>query len=145
VSKIDREGVNCDIYKNYDVLIPKPANILKSDGKQKYIDIARSLVDDGKWKVGDELALTALCVNYQRWMQAEKEIKKNKDLCFTTDTGYRQQIPEISIAKDCMKTMLTYIKEFGLTPRERVKLKELVLNSETDEDDDPEMSGLIQK
>jgi len=141
---VDREGVVQDIENKNEDLIPKPPSILSAEGKKKYNEIAMSLVDDGKWKTGDELALTALCVNYQRWMQAEKAIKKNKDLCFETETGYRQQIPEISIAKDCMKTMLTYIKEFGLTPRERVKLKELVLNVETDDDDDSELSEMIQ-
>lgn len=141
---VNGEGVNKDIENKYEDLIPRPPSILGAEGKKKYNEIAISLVDDGKWKTGDELALTALCVNYQRWMQAEKAIKKNKDLCFETETGYRQQIPEISIAKDCMKTMLTYIKEFGLTPRERVKLKELVLNVETDDDDDSELSEMIQ-
>ena len=141
---VNGEGVDKDIENKYEYSIPKPPSILGAEGKKKYSEIAISLVNDGKWKTGDELALTALCVNYQRWMQAEKAIKKNKDLCFETETGYRQQIPEISIAKDCMKTMLTYIKEFGLTPRERVKLKELVLNVETDDDEDPELSEMIQ-
>ncbi|HBE9404952.1 P27 family phage terminase small subunit [Clostridioides difficile] len=130
--------------KTYEI-IPKPPAILSKLGKEKYTEIAKSLVDEEKWKIGDEIALTALCVNYQRWMQAEKAIKTNKDLCFETETGYRQQIPEISIANNCMKMMLTFIKEFALTPRERVKLKELVLNPTEVENIDKELDDMIQK
>lgn len=121
--------------------IPKPPTVLNATGKDKYFQIANMLLSEGKFKAGDEIALTALCVNYQRWLQAEKAIKLNKDLCFETETGYRQQIPEISIARDCMKTMLVFIREFGLTPKERAKLKELVID---DEDTDEELAGIIQ-
>lgn len=125
-------------------IIPKAPTILTGEGKKKYDQIAKNLVDENKWKVGDDIALAALCVNYQRWITAEKAIKKNKDLCFETETGYRQQIPEISIANNCMKMMLTFIKEFSLTPRERIKLKELVLEK-GEEDKDPELDDMIQK
>jgi P27 family predicted phage terminase small subunit len=124
-----------------DIQIPKPPTILTKVGKDKYYQIAEMLVEEEKWKPGDEIALSALCMNYQRWLQAEREIKKQKKLTFETETGYRQQIPEISIAKDCMKSMLSFIKEFALTPRERAKLKEMV----TDDDDDEEMEDMIVK
>lgn len=127
-----------------DNKIPEPPTILNKIGKEKYYRIAQMLVDESKWKIGDEIALLALCVNYQRWIQAEKYIKANKDFCFETETGYRQQIPEISIARDCMKTMLTFIREFALTPKERIKLKELVLSGDPEEVD-KEMDGMIQK
>lgn len=124
-----------------NVNIPKAPSFLTKEAKDKYYNIAQMLVDEGKWKNGDDIALIALCANYQRWVQAEKMIKKNKDLCFETESGYRQQIPEISIANNAMKSMLSFIKEFGLTPRERAKLKELIL--ENDEDD--EMESMIVK
>lgn len=124
-----------------DIEIPKPPSILLKAGKEKYYSIAKMLVEEGKWKTGDEIALLALCVNYQRWIKAEREIKKNKDLCFETETGYRQQIPEISIANNAMKTMLSFIKEFALTPRERAKLKEMI----TEDGIDEEMEEMIVK
>ncbi|MCM3730061.1 P27 family phage terminase small subunit [Fictibacillus nanhaiensis] len=126
--------------------IPKPPSFLNADAKQKYYDIAEQFMSEGKWKSGDEIALSGLLANYQRWVEAEKLIKKNKDLCFETETGYRQQIPEISIANNAMKNMLAFIKEFSLTPRERIKLKETVLDGDGNEDDsDPELEGLIVK
>lgn len=125
---------------NYE--IPTPPSVLSKIGKDKYYEIAKMLIDEGKWKTGDEIALSALCINYQRWLEAEKGIKKNKDLCFTTETGYRQQIPEISIANNAMKAMLNFIKEFALTPRERAKLKEMVLQQNENKDD--EMEDMIQ-
>jgi P27 family predicted phage terminase small subunit len=121
--------------------IPKPPSILLKAGKEKYYSIAKMLIEEGKWKAGDEIALLALCMNYQRWIQAEKEIKKFKELTFQTDSGYRQQIPEISIANNAMSNMLSYIKEFALTPRERAKLKEYIIQNI----EDPEMEAMIVK
>lgn len=127
--------------KENKIKIPKPPNILLKGGKEKYYSIAEMLIEEGKWKPGDEIALLALCMNYQRWIQAEREIKKFRELTFQTDSGYRQQIPEISIANNAMSNMLSYIKEFALTPRERAKLKEFVIQNT----DDPEMEAMIIK
>ena len=109
-----------------EIQIPNPPSFLKIDGKKKYNAIAQMLISEGKWKDGDEVALSALCANYQHWLEAEKEIKKANSLTFTTAIGYKQQIPEISIANNYMKSMLSFIKEFGLTPSARAKLKELI-------------------
>ncbi|CAM2841511.1 MULTISPECIES: phage terminase small subunit P27 family [Clostridium] len=122
--------------------IPKAPSFLNKEAKDKYYNIAEMLVEEGKWKNGDDIALIALCSNYQRWVQAEKAIKANKDLCFETESGYRQQIPEISIANNAMKSMLSFIKEFSLTPRERVKLKEMMLQNSNE---DEEMEDMIVK
>lgn len=122
----------------YDI-IPKPPSILTKIGRDKYYEICKMLVDDGSFKSGDDISILALVVNYQRWLQAERAIKKNKDLCFETESGYRQQIPELSIARDSMKTMLTFIKEFALTLKQRAQLKEMI----TSGSDDEEMEDMI--
>lgn len=124
-----------------NIEIPKPPAVLNGEGKKKYLQIATMLIEKGTFEIGDELALAALCVNYQRWLQVEKDIKKEKELCFTTETGYRQQIPEIGIARDCMKTMLTFIREFGLTPKERAKLKIMLTDPK---DVDRELDDMVQ-
>lgn len=116
------------------ILVAKPPMFLNADSKKKYYSIAEMLINEGKWKSSDEIALSALCASYQHWCDAEKEIKKSGSLTFATETGYKQQIPEISIANNAMKAMLSFIKEFGLTPRERTKLKELILENNDDED-----------
>jgi len=56
--------------------IPKAPTFLKAQGKEKFEQIANVLIEDGKWKSGDEIALGSLCANYQRWVDAEKAIKK---------------------------------------------------------------------
>lgn len=121
--------------------ISKPPSFLRADSKKKYYAISEMLVNEGKWKPGDEIALAALCANYQHWIDAEKAIKSTGQLTFETDTGYKQQIPEIGIANNCMKSMLSFIREFGLTPSTRAKLKELIMNN----NDDEEMEGMIIK
>ncbi|MGJ9381522.1 phage terminase small subunit P27 family [Salipaludibacillus sp. CF4.18] len=120
----------------------KAPSFLKAEAKKKFHEISDMLIKESKWKQGDEIALASLCSNYQRWIDAEKAIKQNKDLCFVTATGYRQQIPEISIANNAMKSMLAFIKEFGLTPRERAKLQKIVIENENENDDD-DLEGMI--
>lgn len=123
-------------------IIPKPTpGLLLKIGRDKYYEIAEMLYMEGKWKTGDEIALLALCVSYQRWVQAEKQIRKHKSLTFGTDSGYRQQIPEISIANNAMKQMLSFIKEFGLTPKERAQIEAVV----TENNIDPELESMISK
>lgn len=125
-----------------EIKIESPPTFLKKFAKDRYYYIANCLIAEGKWKAGDEIALAGLCTAYMHWVEAEKEIKKNKSLTFETGTGYRQQIPEISIANNAMKQMLSFIKEFALTPRERAKLKQMVLQ---DDNTDKEMEDMIVK
>lgn len=124
--------------------IQKPPSFLKSEAKKLYYKIFNVLLENGKWKNGDEIALAALCTNYQHWLDAEKAIKKKGELVFTTQTGYQQQIPELSISNNAMKAMLAFIKEFSLTPKERSKIQAMLYESQN-EDVDPEMEAMIQK
>lgn len=123
--------------------IQKPPNFLKTEAKKLYFKIFNVLTDNGKWKTGDEIALAALCANYQHWIEAEKAIKKKGELVFTTKTGYQQQIPELSISNNAMKAMLAFIKEFSLTPKERSKIQAMLF--ENNEEIDSELEALIQK
>ncbi|MBP1967986.1 P27 family predicted phage terminase small subunit [Virgibacillus natechei] len=122
----------------------KPPTFLNAATKKKYIQVAQMLMEDGNWKDGDDIALSALFANYQRWIQAERAIKKNKSLTFTTDSNYSQQIPEISIANNAMKSMLSFIKEFGLSPKERKKLKDTLMGDGSSGGDD-ELNNMIVK
>lgn len=128
--------------KKVKEMIAKPPTFLNAGAKKKYYEIASALIENGDWKQGDEVALSALCANYMHWVEAEKLIKEEKNLTFETSTGYRQQIPEVSIAKDAMKSMLSYIKEFGLTPKARASIKGILNSSDTI---DPEMEDMIAK
>lgn len=121
-------------------IIATPPDFLSDGAKKKYRSIAKALQEKGKWENGDEFALSALFANYQHWVDAEEKIKTNADLCFTTASGYRQQIPEVSIANNAMKLMLTFIKEFGLTPKERAKLQEMIFS-----DSDDELESMVVK
>ena len=131
--------------EKYNIIPKPPSSVLTKVGKDKYYQISQMLMDEGMFKLGDEIAILALCTNYQRWLQAEKMIRDHKDLCYTASNGYRQQIAEISIANNAMKTMNTYIKELALTPKERIKLKAMVLAKDDNDDTDEEMEDMIQK
>ncbi len=127
------------MYKNK---YPKVPDFLGEEGQKKFKSISKLLIDEGKYKDGDDIALSALCAQYERWVKAEREIQKKDKLCFVTESGYSQAIPEISIANNAMKALLAFLKEFALSPRERTKLKEMIFS---EQDSDPDMDDLIQK
>ncbi|MBV4417460.1 phage terminase small subunit P27 family [Clostridium tyrobutyricum] len=128
--------------KKIKQMIAKPPTFLNAGAKKKYYEIAYALTENGDWRSGDEVALSALCTNYMHWVESEKIINEKKTLTFETATGYRQQIPEVSISKDAMKNMLSYIKEFGLTPKARANIKGILSNTIGT---DPEMEDMIAK
>lgn len=98
--------------------------------KEKYEETKKFLEERNVFEKGDEFVLSALFANYQRWKKAEMAIQEHNNLCFETATGYRQQIPEISIANNAMKAMLSFIKELGLSPKERNNLKDMLAENE---------------
>lgn len=118
-----------------------PTNTLLGNARDKYFEIGKMLIEKNLWQQGDEMALLALCVSYSRWIKAEREIRTHDKLTFETDTGYRQQIPEISIANNAMAQMLKFIKEFGLTPKERAQLEATIIGNTIDQ----EMEDMIIK
>jgi P27 family predicted phage terminase small subunit len=126
--------------------LPKAPSFLNRESKKKYNEIGNMLIQMGKYKAGDDIVLSALCANYQRWIQAERAILKNEDLTFRTDTGYRQQIPEISIANNSMKTMLAFVKELTLSPKERRKVIGAVTEAVgADDEFDSDLDEMIVK
>lgn len=107
--------------------IPKPPNFLDKIAKNEWKRIAPVVFKVGILTEGDIAALAAYCESYSQWVTAVKAIqarapdnKTPAPLTFTTDTGYQQQIPEISIANNAKKQMLSFAKEFGLTPSSRL-------------------------
>jgi P27 family predicted phage terminase small subunit len=124
--------------------LPKAPSFLNAESKKKYEEIGQLLISLGAYKLGDDIILSALCANYQRWITAERAIRKNKDLCFTTETGYRQQIPEISIANNAMKTMLAFVKALTLSNKDTNKVVG-DLYASADEEFDSELDEMIVK
>jgi P27 family predicted phage terminase small subunit len=99
----------------------KPPVYLDSLAKKEWKRIAPILHKVGLLTKADEAALAAYCANFSRWVQAEKLVKE-AGLTYESDKGNVIQRPEVGIANTAMKLMVTFCKEFGLTPSSRTSL-----------------------
>lgn len=140
---------------------PKPAAIKKLEGNPGKREIKEDVKGTGKapkcpnwlmpdakaeWKrlisifesvgVIDEIDLNAFagyCQSYARWKEAEEFLSK-EGLVFRTPSGYVQQWPQVSIARQNKTDMLKFATEFGLTPSARTRIS---LFSKENNDVDP--------
>jgi P27 family predicted phage terminase small subunit len=112
----------------------KPPGLSESAAKE-WDDILPILRTMGVVTRADGKALAAYCYTFDIWMLANVEIKKHgvmveeailgrvggaeEGLC----TGYKyKKNPAVQIANEALKTMKSYLVEFGMTPASRGKL-----------------------
>ncbi len=69
----------------------------------------------------DYSALAAYCAAYGRWLDAEKEIKKQGTVVLSP-TGHFVQNVNLGIANTAMKQMQSLLVEFGMTPSSRSRV-----------------------
>lgn len=81
----------------------------------------------------DRAALAAYCINWERWILAEDQIRKNgmiymqgrevdKETGEVLKVGYPAQNPYLAIANRAQKEMKAFLVEFGMTPSSRTGL-----------------------
>ena len=87
----------------------------------------------------DGPAFEAVCQRYSLWVRCEKRMKA-KGLIMKTETGYEQQRPEVSIAKNALADVKAFLTEFGMTPASRSKI-----DLKLDEKDEDEMEKLLSR
>lgn len=123
---------------------PKPAPIMPdcpkwfdAEAKRFWEKYAPKLYNLGLLTEIDGPAFEAVCQRYSLWVRCEKRLK-SKGLIMKTETGYEQQRPEVSIAKNALADVKAFLTEFGMTPasRSRIDLK-------LDEKEDDEMERLL--
>jgi len=66
-------------------------------------------------------AFAGYCQAYARWKEAEEFISKHGSI-LKTNSGYIQQIPQVSIAQQNLKQMRNFCSELGLSPSARSRL-----------------------
>ncbi len=96
--------------------------MLSAVGREKFLDLAPRLSRNGILTELDVDGLTAYCVIYARWVEAEGFIKTLGPIVETT-AGNMIQNPYLSIANRCLEQMNRIAGEFGLTPSSRARLK----------------------
>ena len=80
----------------------------------------------------DGPAFSAICERYSLYVRCVKRLK-SKGLIMKTESGYEQQRPEVSIAKNALADVKSFLTEFGMTPAARSRIDLKVDEKEIDE------------
>ena len=103
-------------------LPPAPAHLDGDDvAKVEWSRIGKMLLDAGLFTKIDTTALSAYCVAYSRWVNAESSLRQFGTV-IKAPSGFPVQSPYMAIANKAMDQMLRLMSEFGLTPAARVRI-----------------------
>lgn len=84
--------------------------------------IVPELVELGLLSAIDQVALEGYCISYHRWREAE-DVLDAEGLTMLTPQNFEMQRPEVSIANQARKQCLEFLREFGLSPASRGKVR----------------------
>lgn len=94
---------------------------LNGEAKAEWERLADKMLNLGTLTEMDMAAFAGYCQSYARWKEAEEFIERHGTIV-KTPSGYWQQVPQVSIAQQNLKTMLKFCSEFGLTPSSRSRM-----------------------
>lgn len=104
-----------------DKCAPECPDWLCEEAKAEWNRLVDKMVNLGTLTELDMAAFAGYCQSYARWKEAEEFIEKHGTIV-KTKSGYWQQVPQVSIAQQNLKTMLKFCSEFGLTPSSRSRM-----------------------
>lgn len=120
-------------------ILPDPPTFLDAEAKKFWNEYGHKLHRLGLMTEIDGPAFAAVCQRYSLWVRCEKRLK-SKGLIMKTETGYEQQRPEVSIAKNALADVKAFLTEFGMTPASRSKI-----DLKLDEKEEDQMEKLLSK
>jgi len=108
--------------------IPPPRELADRPHAQEFWEVHLPLLVKNRMITEvDMTAFAAACLAYEAWIQAEEQLSKPADQgggqIVKTQNGYPVQSPWVSIAAGRRKEFLEYLREFGLTPSSRTRIK----------------------
>jgi P27 family predicted phage terminase small subunit len=103
-------------------MIPAPPKWLEGEGRKEYRRVARLLVDLRVLTEADAVALAAYAQQYQRWVDAEEQVRK-LGMLIKSPNGFPIYNPYLSIANQALKTMRQFMQDFGMTPASRSRIE----------------------
>jgi len=88
----------------------------------------------------DMTAFAAACLAYESWILAEEQLRRPAEegggYIIKTKNDYPIQSPWVSIAAGHRKEFLEYLREFGLTPSSRTRIKIQLIGAVPGDGDD---------
>lgn len=101
---------------------PEWPDELAEDARAEWRRVAPQLLALGMLSKLDRAALSAYCVAWARWLQAEQHIKVHGPIVAAPRTGVPMQNPFLSVANKAMDQFLRLAAEFGMTPSARSRV-----------------------
>ena len=103
--------------------IPDRPSHLSPEACAEWDRVAAVLQVQGIITQADRAALSAYCVAWARWVEAERKVKDMGPVVKAPRTGVPMQNPYLSIANNAMGQMIKLAAEFGMTPSSRTRLQ----------------------
>lgn len=101
--------------------IPHPPEYLSDEAKECWKRLIKVLKGAGLIERADADALAMYCKAYERWLEAEENIKKF-GMVTESRNGFPIVSPFVSVADKSMAQMMRLLTEFGMTPASRSRI-----------------------
>ena len=98
-----------------------PEHLVK-DAAKEWDRMKGLLASHNVFTEADRSALTAYCMAWGRWLEAEGNVRKS-GMLVKSPSGYAIQNPWLSIANKAFDQMMKLMTEFGMTPSSRSRVK----------------------
>lgn len=102
--------------------LPQAPRWLSEEAKAQWRRIARPLYECGLLTQVDQLALALLCEAFATFMAARAEVER-EGMIAISERGGSYQHPAVSIMNSSRKELLTWLREFGMTPSARSRIR----------------------
>lgn len=116
----DRHAVREDI--SMDAQIPPPSTVMDAEAKAEWDRLTAALDNAGILTLVDRGALTAYCVYWSRWVQAEQMLKE-QGCVIEGSHGGQVENPWGRVGRSAFEAMHRCAVELGFTPSARCRVR----------------------
>lgn len=110
-----------DAEPQYELSTPTPPEELSAQALKEWERLCLMLAEAGVLTDADVPALQVYISHYDRWLEAEKSIKREGSV-IKTPFGPKTN-PWLKISREATASMLKILVEFGMTPSSRTRIK----------------------
>jgi P27 family predicted phage terminase small subunit len=102
--------------------VPECPAHLEGEARQEWDRMSAELFRLGLLTALDRAALSAYCLAWGRWVEAEGVVKRTGEVLKSKETGNMYRNPYLDVANRAMKQMKEFLTEFGMTPSSRSRV-----------------------
>lgn len=103
--------------------IPECPDFLDDEAKAEWSRVCDDLQRMAVLSAVDRPAITAYCVTYSRWVEAERHVKQHGMIVKSPVKGVPIPNPFLWVATSAMAELRKWLTEFGLTPSSRSRIR----------------------